>query len=466
MKQIIIITLFILYGFIAHSQSESNLVFNFEKFMNIVRKEHPISRQAQIKNELGALLITEARGAFDPKIESDISQKYFKGNEYYDYGQGILKVPTWFGVELEGGYERNEGVFLNPESTMPNGGLWFAGISVPIGEGLFIDERRASLRKAQVMVKQNEAQRDLILNDLLFEAGKAYWLWFNSFYQLQVNIEALQLAKKRFFGVKQGAELGDIPSIDTLESGIQVQNRKLNLQQAKLEYKNTAAYLETFLWQDGFIPLELDSLTTPEKFIPNYNLRLNEIIFLKIDSSLLNHPEIRNNRSKQEQLSIDKRWAKEQLKPKLNLKYKPITEASGNNPFTEYSINNYTWGLQFEFPIFLRKERAKLKQIGLKLEENSIFLENKKTNLTYKLKISRYEFETTQSQIKLYEQTVEDYRMLLLGERSLFNSGESSLFMINSRELGFIKAELKMVELVAKNRLAILKLKHALGQLQ
>ena len=69
------------------------------------------------------------------------------------------------------------------------------------------------------------------------------------------------------------------------------------------------------------------------------------------------------------------------------------------------------------------------------------------------------------TQIRLYTKTVEDYAALLAGERRLFNGGESSLFMINSREKGFIGAELKMVELVTKNRKAILKIQFALGQL-
>ncbi len=86
--------------------------------------------------------------------------------------------------------------------------------------------------------------------------------------------------------------------------------------------------------------------------------------------------------------------------------------------------------------------------------------------LGFKAIKAKNEFETTQSQMILYEKTVEDYRGLLSGERNLFNGGESSLFMINSRELGYIKAELKMVELVTKNRLAILKINRALGKLR
>ena len=465
MKTLPLFFLFISFSAFLFSQEKLPERFNQDIFFKFVKEHHPIALQAEIKVEMGLAQIQEARGGFDPKIEADVAQKYFKGKEYYDYGEGVLKIPTWFGVELEGGYERNQGEFLNPESSVPSAGLWFAGISVSLGEGLFIDERRAALRTAQAMMDQNEAEKDLLLNNLLLEAGFAYWNWFNAYYALQVNRDALELANVRFIAVKQSAAFGDKPTIDTLESGIQVQNRRLNLNEAELDYTNTRAYLNTFLWQNGLIPLEIPNNTVPELFDPKKLAAENLKITLQIDSSLTAHPEIRATISKMEQLSIEKRWVREQIKPRLDLSYKPLTEVVGDNPFSEYSINNYTWGLQFEFPIFLRKERAKLKQIELKIENNTINLENKRIGLAYKATAAKNEFETTMAQIRLYTKTVEDYAALLAGERRLFNGGESSLFMINSREKGFIGAELKMVELVTKNRKAILKIQYALGQL-
>ena len=465
MKTIQLLVLALLLSAISVAQEKVPERFNQDIFFKLVKENHPIAVQANMRIEMGLAKIQEARGGFDPKIQAEVAQKYFQGKEYYDYGEGKLKIPTWFGIELEGGYERNQGEFLNPESSVPSAGLWFAGVSVSVGEGLFIDERRASLRIAQAMMDLNQAEKDLMMNDLLLDAGIAYWNWFKAYYSLQVNQEALQLANQRFIAVKQSAAFGDIPTIDTLESGIQVQNRKLNLNQAELDYKNATAFIYTFLWEDGLVPLELPTNTIPNEFEPEKLAAENLKITLQLDSSLNAHPEIRANISKNEQLSIEKRWVREQIKPTLDLKYKPLTEAVGDNPFSEYSINNYTWGMQFEFPIFVRKERAKLKQIDLKLQSNQIDLENKRVGLAFKATAAMNVFETTMLQIRLYRQTVNDYGALLEGERQLFNGGESSLFMINSREIGFINAELKMVELVTKNRLAILKIQHAIGQL-
>jgi len=457
--------LLISISFKGYTQADSTTTFTFSSFLKIVRIHHPMALQSRLQTKIGAANLLKARGGFDPKIQGDIAQKYFENKEYYDLGEGKLKVPTWFGIEFEAGYERNQGQFLNPENNIPTAGLWFAGISVPLGEGLFIDERRAELRKAQIMIKQTDAERELIFNELLYSAGIAYWDWFMAYHNLQVYQNALVLAQQRFDAVKQGAFLGDTPSIDTLEASIQLQNRILNLEQALLDYKNSTAFLSIYLWQEGVIPMELKEDILPERREEIENRFFQQKSKAEMDSLLKNHPELRKSVAKIDQLEIEKRWLREQLKPKLNLKYNPITEVTENNVLAEYSINNYTWGLQLEFPIFLRKERGKLNLIKLKAGENQLSLQNKQEVLAYKIQSAVNELETTKNQITVYRKTTVDYKGLLNGEKRLFDGGESSLFMVNSRELGFINAQIKLVELLTKNQKAKLKLGYALGNL-
>jgi hypothetical protein len=47
----------------------------------------------------------------------------------------------------------------------------------------------------------------------------------------------------------------------------------------------------------------------------------------------------------------------------------------------------------------------------------------------------------------------------------MFETGESSLFLINARELAYIQAKLKWVESIAKSKKAFLSLKFNLAQL-
>ena len=447
----------------ATAQTEVPQILTFEDYNAIVTQHHPLAVQAELVKQTGDATVQMARGGFDPKLGADVSQKYFKGDQYYSLIDAGLKVPTWFGIEAYAGYEENGGSFLNPENSTSGGGLAYAGISIPVGRGLFIDERRAELRKAQIFQKSTRVEQRLMMNDLLYDAGKAYWDWFMAYEVLQVYEEALALAEFRFNAVKQEAASGDKPTIDTLEAGIQLQNRQLALQQAQLEYRNATAMLGVFLWQNGQIPLELEETTIPLDMATVRLQATDMMIIDRMDSLVANHPYLQQFRFKIDQLKIDRRMKIENLKPQLDLKYNALNQVVGNNPFADLSINNYNWGLQFSMPIPLRKERGALRLAKLKIQDAELGVMDTEAQIDYKITASLNEWNTTREQTALYQRTVSDYLGLLEGEQQKFDAGESSLFMVNSRELGYIGAQIKYLELLAKNRKAVLATEYSLG---
>ncbi|GAB5538717.1 MAG: TolC family protein [Salibacteraceae bacterium] len=445
------------------SQSVELKVLTDKDFMARVLEHHPLAKQADLRIAQGNAYVMKARGNFDPKLGGDLNQKYFDDKTYYSFLDAGLKVPTWFGLQFQGGYEQNRGTFLNPENSNPNNGLVYAGVALPLGQGLFIDERRAMLRQAQVFQESTEAQRQAMINELLYDAASAYWNWFAAYNTMLVYEEGLQLAETRFTAVKRSAALGDKPAIDTLESGIQVQNRKLLLQEAQLGFANATALLETYLWEGGTIPLELDENTVAPNFEQTPSLALNPTYVNQLDSLGNNHPLLLQYRFKIEQLEIEQRWKREQLKPTLNLKYNALSEPVNGDVFSAYSPNNYNWGVEFGMPIFLRKERGDMRLNAIKIQDAQFDVSDKQQALLYKAQAALNDWQTTDSQVNLYRKTVVDYAGLLAGERTLFRNGESSLFMVNSRELGYLNTKVKLVELIMKNRKARVSADYAFG---
>lgn len=448
--------------------SEENVILSFQDYMNIVKNHHPIAAQAEIERKMGDAAVLISRGGFDPKLFTEVSQKYFKGDQYYGLLDGGVKIPTWFGIELYTAYERNIGVNLNPENLNPTNGLMYSGISLSLGQGLFIDKRRADLRQAQIFQKISVEERRVILNELLLEAAKTYWDWFAAYHIREIYREALVLAEIRLDATKQSVVLGERPAIDTVEATILVQNRKLSLQEVELRFINQTAMLSVFLWADGFIPVELNPNTLPQSLSEiKSSLLQNDIMLLSnIDLALENHPELKQANLKISEIEIEKRWKKEQLKPVLNLKYNFLTEPVGRNPYDGISFNNNTWGLEFGMPLLLRKERGELKMTELKLQDAERSLETKQAVLMYKVNAALNELATTKEQIFVYQNAVENYNKLLEGELRLFEVGESSVFMVNMREMGYIDAQVKLTELVSKNRKASQTLEFSLGNIE
>jgi outer membrane protein TolC len=465
MKRYLLGCLLILVAGEVFSQTDTTRLLDFETYMEIVAANHPVAMQADLQLVRGDAYLRKARGAFDPKTFLDARQKDFDGKRYYDVINGGLKIPTWFGIELTTAYEQTSGTFLDPESTTPDGGLWYAGISMPIGRGLFIDQRRAELKQAKLYLQATRAEQQLILNDLFFKAGKAYWEWFQAYNVMLVFDDALNLATVRFQAVSQSVDLGDRPAIDTLEASIQVQNRRIGLQQAQLDFANATAMLSVFLWANGELPLEIAEGTVPPRSEDLPRQPLDQQYIMELDSLVANHPYLQQYRLKIGQLNIDQRLKREQLKPVLNLKYNAISQPVGNNPFAAYSPNNYTWGVEFGFPLFLRKERGALQLAKVKVQEAELDFDNKQAKLLFEANASLNDWSTTDVQIGQYTRVVADYRGLLEGERQMFTAGESSLFMVNSREQKYIEAQVKLMEVLTKNRKANLATEYALGLL-
>lgn len=437
--------------------AQTGVTLTFNNYMSLVRKNHPMAMQAELLLDLGYANLLRAKGILDPMAYYELAHKNFDGKEYYDLRNGGLKIPTWIGVDFNAGIEQNRGDFLNPERNTPNNGLLYAGVSVPLGQGLFIDERRAQIKKARLFLDITEAERLLMYNDLLLEAGVAYWDWFLAYNNMRVFQEALDAAQLRFDAVRQSALLGDVPFVDTLEAGIQVQDRLLGLQQAELDFANSTANLEVFLWADGIIPLEVDSGTVPLPFEAVFTAFPNENYIINRDSLIANHPIIKQSNLKIDQLEVDRRWNMEQLKPNLSVKYNLLSSSAPSDLITEFGTNFATWGIDFSMPLFLRKERGNLKMTNVMIQDAELNLTTKTAQLNYKATASLNKWRTSKQQADLFTRTVRDYLGLLNAERTLFATGESSLFMVNARELGYISSQLKLNELIAKNMQAALE---------
>ncbi|NJB87554.1 outer membrane protein TolC [Lewinella marina] len=432
-------------------------VLTEEEFLARVANHHPLAVRADLQRDRARALLQEARGGFDPKLYGDLAQKYYRGTRYYSVAEGGLKVPTWFGVELNAAYERNEGYYLNPENTVPENGLFAAGLTLPLGQGLMFDQRRAELQRARIYQQATAAERLVQLNELLYEAGSRYWEWAGAQGAVEVYTEAVELARARYAAVVNSAALGDRPAIDTLEAQILVQNRLLGLESARLEAANAAAALNAFLWLDGVIPLELEADTRP----------LDPASVVVAPPEPLppgtENPALLRTRLKVDELEVDERLQREQLKPRLDLKYNALLAGGVDRPLESFSTRDYKWGLTFSQSLLLRKERGKLALTRIKLSETQLELSDKAAQLSVKLAQADNEARVTVAQYELARRNASDYARLLDGERDLFRAGESSLFLVNSREVSFIDASLKQLELMVKHRKARLARRFAAG---
>lgn len=438
---LIVLLLVVVNGF---SQTKE---LTYNEFLGYVKKYHPLVKQANLNISEAQAQLMQARGAFDPKIDFDFDKKKFKDKDYYSLFNGSFKIPTWYGIELKAAFDNNEGMYVNPENLTPTNGLTSVGIAIPVGQGLFINQRMADIRKAKLAQVLNTAERDLQALEIIHEASLRYFEWKRNYEEVKLYENYLKNAELRFVGIKKLIELGDKPAIDSIEAGITVKNRKLNLEDSNLKLIKARLALSNYLWTIDNIPLEIDESLIPDSNLKNTietTLTKNGFQSFRVD----NHPKIKAWKTKIDMLEIERKLKANTLLPKLDVSYNYLSET---NYFSNYRFEDYKIGLNFSMPLFLRKERASVKLAQLKIDDSKYSIQFESLQLQNKVKAQEKEITSLKKQLELANGLVNDFDKMLKAEDRLFEIGESSLFIINTRENSLVSAQINTI--AVENRL-------------
>lgn len=444
------------YGFQTHAQG----ILLYEEFMEWVRSYHPLAQQADLNLEMGKQELRMARGGFDPYIFGTLDEKNYRETEYYNKRTGGVLLPTMAGIEFKGMVEQNQGTYLNSEDNLPDNGLIALGASVNLGQGLFIDQRRAALRQAQIYAASTEEERKQTLNDLYLDASMVYWNWSGAYADLLVREEGVRLAEIRFEGIKSSFEQGDLPAIDTVEAYSQVLNRVIQLQQASNNFFARTQDLNVFLWDENQNPFFLEVGIVPENLEDHMVGQPNMELFREL---LVNHPSIMLLDYDLDYLDIERRWKAEQLKPVVKFNYNFLTETFRGMETPGFLENDYKFGIQISTPILLRKERGALGLTKAKINMVGYSRDLKFQDLTTNLELEYNNFNVLGQQLGTFRDNIRALERLLEGERIKFQLGESSLFLINARETSLFDALLVRNSIYVKKYISFSKVRKAAG---
>ena len=442
---------------------------NAEQVLYLVKKFHPIVRQTQINIEQSNADILIARSAFDPVLTHQMNAKTFDGTNYYNQITPEIKIPTWYGIEVAAGLEDLSGNRLDPSHTI--GQTNYIGISIPLVKNLLIDKRRAALQQSKLLSGMATIEQRAVINDLCIQALEAYWNWVNAFQNYEVVKNNVTISSQRFIFVRNAYRHGERPAIDTIEALTQLQGFQYQQNQQWLAFQNAGLNLSAFLWKENNVPYELPIDIKPatgwesEVKISQFNLELNSLL----DIAQKMHPYLAMYDIKLDLLDIDKQLKFQDLLPKVDLKYNQLgkgfdlSQTLGNGPLFE---NNYQYGLKVEIPLRLSQGRGDYKKAKLKIEATELDLSQKQWMISLKVKTYYNELNTLKNQIALQSSNYSNCLALVKAEEKRFENGESSLFVINTRENKALEVLEKLIDLKTKYYKTIYALQWSAGLLQ
>ena len=458
---------------IAQTKSVNDTVgrFTLDDLQMLVFRYHPIVKQAALLSDAARANVLQSLGYFDPALKAGFNRKLFGETEYYNNWNSELKIPLWLaGADLKVGYDRSVGTYTNPQTRTPQDGLSGVGLSIPLGQGLLIDARRNTLRQSKIMVQYAEAEQLKQINGVWYTAVKDYWNWYYAYRQFALLSEGVELAERRFKALSRQTVIGDKPAIDSVEAYITVQERIIQKEKTKIELQNARLILSNHLWSGQGDPLELPLNAAPDLIDEKITRPAQSVLDTLIGNAADLHPDLVKLRSKGGQLAIERSFRQEMLKPKLNVSGTLISSRNsfgGNVPdYYDFNWSNYKLGIEFAFPLFLRAERGKLREVKIKQRELDYDLQQTGREIRNNILASYNDLTAYSAQLDVQVQSISNQQILLKGETQKFDLGESTLFLINSRETKLIDMKIKRESMISGYQKSLAELYYKAGTRQ
>ncbi|TDX84074.1 TolC family protein [Epilithonimonas xixisoli] len=443
-------SIFLIFFSVQFSFAQDSLKLSHQEFLNVVKNYHPLAFKYQLQNRIANAEITKARGNFDPVLAGKLGEKNIDGTHYYKQKNLELGIPTWYGIDIHGGYNYIEGDKLSNTETL--GGLYQFGITIPLAKNLLYDKRRAMLDQSKFGLKMTEAEQIVLTNELLLDAENTFWEWVKNYEIYKLQKSAVEINRKRLELTIKTFEYGERPAIDTVEASSQLQSFELQERDAYLNFVKSTQDLQMFLWKDNQELFEISQLIFPSSNLDEHS-GYSDYEFLVQDvqsKQLENHASLEYYLQKQNILESERRLKWQSFLPKIDFTYNFFNKENykaDNLPFFE---NNFQYGLKLEIPIFLRQARADYEIAKLKISQNQQDSQLKFREINTKIETYKNEVSNYFTQIDISTKNLNNYQRLLNAEEMRFSNGESSLFLINTRENKLLEAQEKNLELKTK----------------
>jgi outer membrane protein TolC len=453
-------------SFITVAQDTTRL--SLENVLKITLAYHPVVKQASLFNEAAEANILQAKGQFDPKLQMDYNLKDFKEKEYYNLLNTSLKIPTWIGIEPKLAFRKNSGEYLNPENYISNSTNYeqiALGLSVPLGKGLFFDERRNIVRQAEAFSQIAKAEQIKQTNKILLTVIKDYWNWYLAYQRMGLLDQAMTLADNLFDRTLLDYEFGEASVVDTLQAKINLQKRAVDYRKAQLDFELSKLNIAKHIWSEDLLPLELQESAIPDSE-SLFSILGDKDIKEGIEFAMENHPEINMLEGKRNQLDFELKWNKESIKPEMDLSYS-FLDTPFNPSFQTSAFNfgqNYKLGLDFSFPIFLRKERGKIQQTRLKIQSNEYAVAQNQIEVKNEVLGQYAQSIALQDLSNQYQRVSDNYERLLEAEINNLQNGETDLFKLTIQQDKFIEAKSDFFDAFVKWEKSKAEYHHATGK--
>ncbi|MCE2929807.1 MAG: TolC family protein [Vampirovibrionales bacterium] len=435
----------------------TQITVNVEKGLQLrdtlqwVKQTHPDLRLARLKLQQSQAKFLATQGAFDPKLSGGFEFRQYNNSSAPGkqkdafLSDNAVSLLTRYGLVVEGGYRNNRGDLSSSVSPVGQGGEIYTNFILPLLR--YRGTNPFSVAEKQAALELKRAALDLQFKELQVQqkTGEAYWEWVASKRLLETSIKLLDLGKTRVSQVRKRVNAGDLPEIAFVEVQKEVQKRQGQVAKDTLNLQKATIKLSLLLWnqepKDGrldvlpqWLPKEVH-LPKPDVLDLTSMKESGKVAMLKMHPRLLSFPISKEIA----QLDID--LAKQAFLPKLDAIVSPSYQMGQDGIGAAIKA-----GIKYELPLRYRTATGKLRYAELDLQSIDVQYLFAYQELSAGLEQILAELE---AQWGIYNAASGEWKTaqaLEKGERTSFEMGDSTLFVVNIRERETADAYRKVIE--------------------
>lgn len=408
-------------------------VLTLEDVLESVGRSYPplLAAMEELGIADGDVLTAAGKFDFSLKARMDSDRLGYYANERFDVGFEQPLAAT--GSSLYGGWSVSRGTYPSYEGKLDtnSGGQFRTGWRQPLLRDRAIDSRRGELRKAELgrkVAKLSVDQQKLVI---VQTATRRYWEWVAAGQRQQVAKALLETATTRDQILREAVKLGQLAAIEVVENERAILQRRSQLVEAERGFTLTAIDL-SLLYRDGNgNPVIVGAERLPPGF-PAIETPAERKVEEDIERALALRPEVARLSVQRDQTKVDADVARNQRLPGVDLLL-GYTRESGEG-VVKRGPNELSASLVFDLP-FQRRAAAGRQQVAEgKMKQIDHRERFARDQVIAEVKDALSAVEAARRRAFLSREELGVARKLEDAERTRFDLGDSTLFLLNLRE--------------------------------
>lgn len=363
-------------------------------------------------------------------------------------------------------------------------------ITQPLFKNFRIDQQRRQIRLSKKALDLSDSTFRQRVIDIITQVQRAYWDLVFTIRSVEVQQQALDLAKTNLANNRKQVEAGTLAPIELAQSEAQVQQSQQSLITAIGNVTLAENALKMLILGDPNA-VEWKANVAPTESIDILPPAIDLESALKLAQS--NRPELEQLRLRKEQNEIDVKYYANQLWPEVNLtasytlngfagrptqvfnedtgefERRPVPERFVGGPWTAFKnafsndFRGYAFGVSFNFPIRNRTAEGLLGQTKATARSLNFQEQQLVQSIAVEVRNALQAVETARQTIEAARAERKNREVQLDGEQKKFEAGLSSTFLVLQFQNFLSNARLQELQALVNYNKAIADLQRVIS---